>query len=427
LSQVVVNALHIQTAADVSRAVIGVLDLSTLLQQVVELVQKRFDLYYVGLFLVSSETSSAWAVLRMASGEAARQMLAQGHRLKVAGESMIGQCIADHRPRIALDVGEEAIRFDNPLLPETHSEMALPLVTREGAIGALSVQSRERGAFGETEMAVFETLAGQLANAIASARLYDQALQEILQRIQTEDELRQRTLELEARNAELDAFAHTVAHDLKSPMAGLIGLSTMLESCIDEFSSATVDDLLHRITQAGFKITNIINALLLLSSLRREEVQGEALDMADIVSEAQKRLADLVAERQTEISAPDEWPAAVGYAPWVEEVWVNYISNALKYGGEADEEVSPRIELGFDEMTDLHVRFWVRDNGPGLTPEAQASLFTPFTRLHQVRAEGHGLGLSIVQRIVEKLGGEVGVESQVSQGSVFYFTLPTTA
>ena len=82
---------------------------------------------------------------------------------------------------------------------------------------------------------------------------------------------------------------------------------------------------------------------------------------------------------------------------------------------------------GFDEMTDLHVRFWVRDNGPGLTPEAQVSLFTPFTRLHQVRTEGHGLGLSIVQRIVEKLGGEVGIESQVGEGSLFYFTLPTTA
>jgi serine phosphatase RsbU (regulator of sigma subunit) len=87
---------------------------------------------------------------------------------------MIGQCIADHQPRIALDVGEEAVRFDNPLLPETHSEMALPLISREGAIGALSVQSTQRAAFGEAEIAVFETLAGQLANAIATVRSYAQ-------------------------------------------------------------------------------------------------------------------------------------------------------------------------------------------------------------------------------------------------------------
>jgi two-component system sensor histidine kinase/response regulator len=120
----------------------------------------------------------------------------------------------------------------------------------------------------------------------------------------------------------------------------------------------------------------------------------------------------------------------VGHGPWIEEVWANYISNALKYGGSP-----PRIELGADppppsppsggtEGEARMVRFWVRDNGPGLTPEEQARLFTPFTRLEQVRAKGHGLGLSIVRRIVEKLGGQVGVESEVGQSSTFSFTLP---
>jgi signal transduction histidine kinase len=119
------------------------------------------------------------------------------------------------------------------------------------------------------------------------------------------------------------------------------------------------------------------------------------------------------------------WPVARGYGPWVEEVWANYISNAVKYGGQP-----PRIELGAtplppaNESGEGRVRFWVRDNGPGITPEDQARLFTPFTRLDQVRAAGHGLGLSIVRRIVEKLGGEVSVESQVGQGSTFSFTLP---
>ncbi len=110
---------------------------------------------------------------------------------------------------------------------------------------------------------------------------------------------------------------------------------------------------------------------------------------------------------------------ALGYGPWVEEVWANYLSNAIQYGGRP-----PRVELGATEQADGMVRFWVRDNGPGLTPEEQARLFTPFTRLDQVRAKGHGLGLSIVRRIVEKLGGQVGVESEVGRGSVFTFTLP---
>jgi len=96
----------------------------------------------------------------------------------------------------------------------------------------------------------------------------------------------------------------------------------------------------------------------------------------------------------------------MGHAPWIEQVWINYISNALKYGGRP-----PRVELGADPPSDGAVRFWVRDNGPGFTPEEQARLFTPFTRLAQMSVEGHGLGLSIVQRIVDKLGGQVSAEA----------------
>jgi signal transduction histidine kinase len=232
--------------------------------------------------------------------------------------------------------------------------------------------------------------------------------------------------ELEAHNAELDAFAHTVAHDLKSPLSTLILLNTMLEVRFEEMASEEVANTLQRISQTGYRLTNIIDELLLLASVRREKVQPKLLDMADIVAEAQERLADMLAEYRAEVSGAAGWPVALGYAPWVEEIWVNYISNAVKYGGRPEQGVPPRVELGFDAPANAHVRFWVRDNGPGLAPEEQARLFAPFTRLHQVRAEGHGLGLSIVQRIAERLDGEVGVESKVGQGSVFYFTLPTS-
>jgi signal transduction histidine kinase len=127
---------------------------------------------------------------------------------------------------------------------------------------------------------------------------------------------------------------------------------------------------------------------------------------------------------------------AVGYGPWVEEVLVNYVSNALKYGGRPDEAIPPAIEFGYDlswpepgqardhDSAGSHVRFWVRDNGPGLSKEAQAGLFAEFSRMATSRVEGHGLGLSIVRRIVERLGGEAGVESAPGQGSTFWFTLP---
>ncbi len=143
------------------------------------------------------------------------------------------------------------------------------------------------------------------------------------------------------------------------------------------------------------------------------------MNMSHIVTEAKQRLLQMIETHQPEISLPDEWPTALGYAPWVEEVWVNYLSNAIKYGGRP-----PRLRLGAKTMPDGAVCFWIQDNGPGLTREDQARLFTPFTQLDRIRANGHGLGLSIVQRIVEKLNGQVGVVSQVGHGSVFTFTLP---
>ena len=155
--------------------------------------------------------------------------------------------------------------------------------------------------------------------------------------------------------------------------------------------------------------------------------------MVKIVSNVTQRLEFLISESNAVINLPGSWPGAVGYGPWIEEVWVNYISNGIKYGGRPDEFVVPHLTLGADQNSvkagndNETVRFWIKDNGPGLSPEETQQLFTPFERLHNVQTEGHGLGLSIVQRIVEKLGGEVSVESEIGVGSTFYFTLSAVA
>ncbi len=160
----------LQAAAEVSYATTSVLDRDELLRQVVELVRERFHLYYVGLFLLDEERQ--FAVLHAGTGEAGREMLAQGHKLPVGGTSMIGWCVAKGQARIALDVGEEAVRFDNPVLPETRSEMALPLRSRGRVIGAMTVQSAEEAAFDEADIAVMQTMADQVAVAIDNARLF---------------------------------------------------------------------------------------------------------------------------------------------------------------------------------------------------------------------------------------------------------------
>jgi signal transduction histidine kinase len=236
-------------------------------------------------------------------------------------------------------------------------------------------------------------------------------------------QLEARTVELEKRNMELDAFARTVAHDLKNPLNAVIGYSEML---IAECMPNTVPDeemieTLHLVQQSGRKMVNIIDALLLLAGVSKQtQVETHSLDMADIITQVKQRLSYMIREYQANLQLPETWPTAQGYAPWIEEVWTNYLSNGMKYGGRP-----PRLELGATVEDKGMVRFWVRDNGPGLSAEAKAKLFTPFTRLHTGRAEGHGLGLSIVQQVVEKLGGKVGVDSQEGEGSLFYFTLPS--
>jgi PAS domain S-box-containing protein len=182
------RSVQLQTAAEVARAAGSILDLNELIKQVVELIRQRFDLYYVGLFLVDengdwTNEPNRWAVLRAGTGDAGQAMLSQGHRLELSDTSMIGWCIGHRQPRIALDVGQDAVRFRNPYLPLTRSELALPMISRGQILGALSVQSTLGGAFTQEDITIFQVMVDQLANAIANVRLYE-ATQDTLQEIQ---------------------------------------------------------------------------------------------------------------------------------------------------------------------------------------------------------------------------------------------------
>lgn len=231
--------------------------------------------------------------------------------------------------------------------------------------------------------------------------------------------IRQAEQALKQRNQELDAFAHTVAHDLKASLSLLVGYSQILLETQDTLPAQDRRKFLQIMDQTGRKMHNIVDELLLLASMRREDVPVAPLEMAEIVAQALERLEYVRQEHQAHIVMPASYPQAVGYAPWVEEVWLNYISNALKYGGRP-----PRVELGAQLQEDGYVKFWVKDNGAGLSAEQLARLFTPYARMGQPHINGYGLGLSIVWHIVEKLNGRVGAESEPGQGSVFSFYLP---
>jgi signal transduction histidine kinase len=238
-----------------------------------------------------------------------------------------------------------------------------------------------------------------------------------IERKQTEQAMRERAVELQLRNRELDAFSHPVAHD--SPLTVILGYAELIEESYDTITGDTLLYYVQGILKQGRKANAIIQELLLLSSVRKSEVKVNPLNMVDIVESALERLKYPIEDAKPRINIPETMPVALGQALWVEEVWFNYISNALKYCG-----ASPEITVGGERNGNGGVRYWVRDSGPGIPDSAQDRLFVPFTQINQVKSDGYGLGLSIVRRIVEKLNGYVGVDSAPGQGSTFYFVLP---
>ena len=231
-------------------------------------------------------------------------------------------------------------------------------------------------------------------------------------------ELLSKSEDLAQKNAELEAYAHTIAHSLKTPLAAA---SRFLE-ILDKFKSDGLTAEQRHLVQQAFSALamtgDAVDALLLLSTVARRSVELHPLEMGALVDQALNQLADLQARTHASLKLPDAWPPASGYAPWVGEVWLNLLSNALKYGGSP-----PSIELG-GTPEGSHVRFWVRDNGQTLSAQERKRVFIPFTRLHQERAAGHGLGLATVQRIISSLGGKVGVSAGAQGGNEFFFELP---
>ncbi|MDF1514201.1 MAG: histidine kinase N-terminal 7TM domain-containing protein [Anaerolineae bacterium] len=255
--------------------------------------------------------------------------------------------------------------------------------------------------------------------------------------IENEIALRAYARELEEQNEELDAFAHTVAHDLKQPLAVLLGYSTFLTESLGSLDQEMLIHSTKMIEQNTRKMSNIVSELLLFANVRKKDtVEIKPVPMGEVVASVLSRLDDLIKQSDAHVVVPVAWPKAMGYASWIEEIWVNLISNAIKYGGKPPYVIldAEPMDIADGDHKGSWVRFNVTDNGSGITEEAQAQLFMPFERLGQVKLEGSGLGLSIVQRITRRLGGWIGVESAyfdkpnalhaMGSGSTFFFVLP---
>jgi PAS domain S-box-containing protein len=241
--------------------------------------------------------------------------------------------------------------------------------------------------------------------------------------IQANDHLKREIAEKEKLIEDLNAFAHMVAHDLRDSIGSIVSLSDLIQNEIDEGNLQALPELNQVVYHSANKTLHIIKELLVLATVRQDHIYRQDVDMGKVIAECESRLLETIRQTKATIHKPAKWPVIKANPAWLEEVWINYLGNAIKYGG-----IPPVIELGAEQLAgENKVKFWIRDNGKGIPSNDQNKLFSQFIRLETARAQGTGLGLSIVKRIIEKLGGQVGVFSDAipGEGSLFYFILPS--
>lgn len=233
--------------------------------------------------------------------------------------------------------------------------------------------------------------------------------------------------EQKERERGLQGYTGNLAHELNGLLGNILGYTEVLLS--EDAPSLSQEQKLNALRIIATKardMAEVIESLRLLAMGEDENIRKRftTLDMRDIFDDVWEGLEPVILEHEVQITIPDSWPAAVGYKPWVRSALTNYISNAIKYGGNP-----PKIRVEAQMSEDgRELRFSIHDNGEGITEEQQSQLFIPFSRLDiHSKIEGHGLGLALVKKLIEKQDGTVGVSSKIGEGSCFWFTLPTSS
>lgn len=252
--------------------------------------------------------------------------------------------------------------------------------------------------------------ASKIARDLTALHAYATRLEQMVQ---------ERTSDLQRANAQLEAFAYSVSHDLRAPLRGMQGLSQALLEDYGDSLDETARDYARRIVSEASLLDRLIQDLLAYSRLSRLDLTLERIDSRHIVDAALRQLQDEISATGARIEIAPDLPAITANRTLLVQVLTNLLSNAIKFGGER-----PLVRIRA-ERSDGCARLWVEDSGIGIEPQHHERIFGAFERLHSAdRYPGTGIGLAIVRRSIERLGGRVGVESQVGHGSRFWIELP---
>jgi signal transduction histidine kinase len=307
-----------------------------------------------------------------------------------------------------------------------------PVRSHGRTVGMLTLLSSDRERFYDpSDLKTVERLAHRMALAQESARLYDEAQREIALRKEAEARLRifnvdlerrvsERTSLLEEAMREANSFAYTVAHDLRAPLRAITGFCQALKEDYAGAVDPVGQDYLDRIVSGARKMDELIRDLLDYARLNRAEIKRGIVDLDAVLDEVVQESAPDLLQRRAEVQRATPLGRIVGHGPMLVQVFNNLLSNAVKFVAPA---VKPVVRI-YSERREVRVRIVVEDNGIGISPEHQERIFGIFERLN--RAEeypGTGIGLAIVRRAVERLGGSIGVESEPGKGSRFWIEL----
>ncbi len=269
-----------------------------------------------------------------------------------------------------------------------------------------------------------DLLNAQLQAEISERKQAEEALRRAQEQLtnragQLEGLVAERTAELTAINKQLEAFGYSIAHDLRAPLRAMQGFSTML---LEEAGSAlndTAKDYADRINRSAQFMDALLSDLLALGRISQQRVQLTSVNLKTVVDSVLSRLQDDIDEKNARVDSSGPWPAVLAHEPTLSQVLFNLMSNALKF---VRPNVPPVVRLRAEEQPGF-IRVWVEDNGFGIAPEHQSEIFRLFARLEGEKYAGTGIGLAIVQKGIERMGGRVGVESASGQGSRFWFEL----
>jgi PAS domain S-box-containing protein len=404
---------YLAASSEIGRLVTSTLDLNTIFTRTVSLIGERFGFYFASIYIV--EETGFTARLQEATGEAGENMKAQKYSVVIGSSSIIGR-VADRGESILInDTAQEPLFVPNPLLPDTRSQVAIPLRIGTRTVGVIDIQSPQTYAFSEDDISVLQSLADQVAVAIDNARSY-QLSQQLVRELREVDQLKSQ-------------FLANMSHELRTPLNSIIGFSRVILKGIDGPITDIQQQDLTAIYNSGGHLLGLINDILDLARIEagKMELNFEEVHIADMATSVLSTAKGLVKEKSIQLiqRIPADMPTVRGDTMRVRQVLLNLISNASKFTDEGTITVDASVQKGPGGKMEALIN--VIDTGPGISIEDQEKLFKAFSQVDGSatrKSGGSGLGLSICANLVQLHGGRISVRSEVGKGSCFWFTLP---